>query len=64
MFRRKPSKPHILSVVDEVETALTSMVHRWQDGIPPEVRDEINVLAREPLLKLLILTGIRPNGGK
>jgi len=56
----KPTKPEILSTIDSVETALTSMVHRWQDGIPAEVRDEINTQAREPLLTILIRAGVRP----
>ncbi|WP_428484915.1 hypothetical protein [Rhodopila sp.] len=57
----RPRRSDILDKTDEVEAALLSIVRRWQDGVAPELRDEINVKAREPLLRMLIRAGRRPH---
>ncbi|WP_428485982.1 hypothetical protein [Rhodopila sp.] len=57
---RPPKRSEILDVMDRVETALLSIVRRWQDSVAPELRDEINVAAREPLLQMLLRAGRRP----
>ena len=49
----QPNKKEMLAALDAVEIALSSMMRRWQDGIPPKVRDEIAQIYR-PVLLLLI----------
>ncbi|WP_428484916.1 hypothetical protein [Rhodopila sp.] len=61
---RPPKRSEILDRMDEVEAALLSIVRRWQDGVAPELRDEINVKAREPLLRMLIRAGRRPHAAR
>ena len=53
------TRREIVAVVDGVEVALASIVHRWTDGVAPEIRDEVNVNARLPLLHILIAMGVR-----
>lgn len=55
----RPKKHEIVTVVDTVEAALADIVHRWDDGVTPEIRDEVNTLARIPLLNILIAMGLR-----
>lgn len=50
----------VLDVLELVEVNLSSMMRRWQDGIPPEVRDEISTEAYHPILQLLIKGNRRP----
>jgi hypothetical protein len=46
--------------MEVVEVALSSMMRRWQNGIPAEVRTEIMIEAYEPLLRMLIRAGRHP----
>jgi hypothetical protein len=45
--------------MDDAEAAITSMVSRWFDSIPAEVRKELHSI-REPLERLLIRAERRP----
>jgi hypothetical protein len=56
---KRPTKPEMVSIVDAVEVALASIVHRWDDGVAPELRDEVNTKARLPLLAILIAMEVR-----
>ena len=49
-----PSKAELLDLMESAEAVLSDIVHRWHDGVPPELRDELNTLARTPLLQILI----------
>jgi hypothetical protein len=49
-----PSKPQLLAVLEVAEIALSSMIRRWEDGIPAEVRVEIMTEVYEPILRVLI----------
>ena len=57
---RVATKPEILDVLEQVEVALSSMMTRWQDGIPAEIRAEIMTEAYEPVLRMLIRSRRRP----
>jgi hypothetical protein len=56
MPQRQPTKREVLDGLEAVEIALSSMMRRWQGGIPAEVRAEIMTEAYEPVLHLLIRT--------
>jgi hypothetical protein len=56
MPQRQPTKREVLDGLEAVEIALSSMMRRWQGGIPAEVRAEIMTEAYEPVLYLLIRT--------
>lgn len=58
-----PSKPELLDLLERIEVALSSMMTRWQDGIPAEVRAEIMTEAYEPVLRILIHAGRRRQSG-
>ena len=47
-------------MLDALEVALSSIIRRWQNGIPAEVRSEIMTEAYEPILRSLIRAGRRP----
>jgi hypothetical protein len=49
-----PTKREILDGLEALEVALSSMMRRWQCGIPPEIRAEIMIEAYEPVLHILL----------
>ena len=57
---QRPTRDQILDLMETVEVILTAIVHRWHDGVPPEIRDEVNTLPRAPLLQMLIQARRRP----
>lgn len=57
--KNEVTKRQILDQLDAIEFALSSMMRRWDDDIPAEIRAEIMVEAYEPLLQVLIRTGRR-----
>jgi hypothetical protein len=50
----KPTKREILDGLEGVEIALSSMMRRWQGGVPAEIRAEIMTEAYEPGLHILL----------
>jgi hypothetical protein len=54
-----PKRKDLLDAMDDAEAAITSMVSRWFDSIPPEVRAELRGI-RDKLERLLIRAERRP----
>jgi len=61
---RVPSKGEILDLLDYLELTLGNMMRRREDGIPPQTRAEIMTDAYEPVLRMLIRSRRRRQGGR
>lgn len=57
---QSPTRSELLDLLERQTLALSSLVGRWQDGIPPEVRAEIMTELYEPVLQMLIRARRRP----
>jgi hypothetical protein len=54
-----PKRRELLDAMDAAEAAITSMISRWFDSIPAEIRAELHSI-RAPLERLLIRAKRRP----
>nr|WP_294566970.1 hypothetical protein [uncultured Rhodopila sp.] len=60
--RAKARRSDLLDILDTLVSGLESMIGRWFDSIPPEVRAELRTL-REPAEAALIAEGRRGQQG-
>ena len=58
ILSRRPRRATLLHDINVAVTRLDSMVGRWFDGIPAEVRAELSEI-RAPLEQDLIIAGLR-----
>lgn len=52
-LQRPPTRTELLDSMEAWEIALSDLMRRWDDAIPPYVRDEIAQIY-QPILQMLI----------
>lgn len=57
---RRPTVAELLELLEAQEIALHSIMTRWEDGVPAELRAEVMVQIYEPALHMLMRAKRRP----